>query len=86
MTMHCWYIYHGSREYAREHGDPCLGVVKAESKAEAERIALQRGMGGVAGVWACMTLLLPGERIDWWKLSPATNRPALPVNGKRNEG
>lgn len=21
-----------------------------------------------------------------WRLSPATNRPALPVNGKRNEG
>jgi hypothetical protein len=23
---------------------------------------------------------------EGWKLSPATNRPALPVNGKRNEG
>jgi hypothetical protein len=22
----------------------------------------------------------------WWRLSPATNRLALPVNGKRNEG
>lgn len=26
------------------------------------------------------------EECPWWRLSPATNRPALPVNGKRNEG
>lgn len=25
-------------------------------------------------------------KLEPWKLSPATKRPALPVNGKRNEG
>lgn len=47
-----WSIYHGSREYAREHGDPLLGTVEADTKAEAERIARSRGIGGTAGVWA----------------------------------
>lgn len=48
-----WLIYHGLREYARETGDPLLGVVEAASKDEAERLAAERGLG-VAGVgcWA----------------------------------
>lgn len=29
--------------------------------------------------------LLLEDRL-WWKLSPATKRPALPVNDERNEG
>lgn len=58
-----WNIYYLSREYAREHGDPLLGVVEAETKEEAERKANVSGLGGVAGCWATTTLLLPGERI-----------------------
>lgn len=40
-----WEIYYEDREYAKEHGDPRLGVVEALSKAEAIRIANNKGMG-----------------------------------------
>jgi hypothetical protein len=40
MTL--WRIYHRDREYAQEHGDPCLGEVLAANKDEAERIATSR--------------------------------------------
>ena len=42
-------IYHLSREYAYEHGDPLLGTVKAHTSKQAETIALKRGLG-VPGV------------------------------------
>jgi ketol-acid reductoisomerase len=58
-------IYYLSREYAREHGDPLLGTVEAESKDDAEALAMAQGMGGVVGVWATTAALLPGERIDF---------------------
>ena len=32
-----WGIYHQEREFAREVGDPCLGVVTAQTKREADR-------------------------------------------------
>lgn len=43
-------IYYGSREYAKEAGDPLLDVVEACSKEEAERATTVSGMG--AGLWA----------------------------------
>ena len=47
-----WGIYHRDREYAREAGDPCLGVVRAATKAEAEVEARRRGFAGPTGLWA----------------------------------
>jgi hypothetical protein len=38
-------IYHLTREYAYEHGDPLLGTVKAHTSKQAETIALNRGLG-----------------------------------------
>jgi hypothetical protein len=72
-----WHIYFGSREFARERGDPLLGTVEAETKEDAERIAISRGLGGTAGVWATLTNLLPGERIDFW------SDQARPMTGPR---
>jgi len=46
-----WNIYYESREYAREQGDPLLGIVEAYTQEEAERLARERGLGGTAGVW-----------------------------------
>ena len=40
----CWGIYRRDREYAREVGDPCLGVVEAVTKPEAEAEAGRRGI------------------------------------------
>ena len=34
-----WAIHYQDREFAREHGDPVLGIVAAASKAEAEDLA-----------------------------------------------
>ena len=48
----CWGIYHQDREYAREAGDPCLGVVEAATKPEAEAQARRRGISGPTGLWA----------------------------------
>ena len=41
-----------SREYAREMGDPCLGIVAAASKSEAEAEAHCQGLRGPTGLWA----------------------------------
>jgi hypothetical protein len=50
-------IHYASREFAREHGDPHLGVVEARSKEEAEALAAKDGdIAGKAvpgaGLWA----------------------------------
>lgn len=47
-----WAIYYRDREYAREQGDPLLGMVEAETKEQAERLACAQGLAGVYGVWA----------------------------------
>ena len=47
-----WGIYHQDREYARELGDPCLGIVYAASKSEAEAAAHRQGFRGPTGLWA----------------------------------
>ena len=47
-----WGIYHQEREFAREVSDPCLGVVKARSKREAEEEARLHGISGPTGIWA----------------------------------
>ena len=47
-----WGIYHQEREFAHEVGDPCLGVVTARSKGEAEDKARRRGISGPTGIWA----------------------------------
>ena len=47
-----WGIYHQDREYAREAGDPCLAVVEATTKPEAEAEARRRGISGPTGLWA----------------------------------
>ena len=51
-----WRIYYQDREYARVQGDPCLGIVEAETKADAERIGARHGLGAlggmVGGLWA----------------------------------
>ena len=46
-----WGIYYQEREFAREVGDPCLGVVTARSKREAEDEARRRGISGPTGIW-----------------------------------
>ena len=48
----CWGIYHCDRECAREAGDPCLAVVEATTKPEAEAEARRRGISGPTGLWA----------------------------------
>jgi len=47
-----WGIYHQEREFAREMGDPCLGVVSARTKSEAETKAQSCGLSGPTGLWA----------------------------------
>jgi hypothetical protein len=47
-----WGIYHCDREFAREVGDPCLGIVMAPTKSEAEALARWRGLSGPTGIWA----------------------------------
>lgn len=47
-----WGIYHQELEFAREVGDPCLGVVTAPSKFKAEDQARLRGISGPTGIWA----------------------------------
>jgi len=47
-----WGIYHRDREYAREAGDPCLAVVDAPTKPEAEAEARRQGISGPTGLWA----------------------------------
>ena len=47
-----WGIYHRDREFARETGDPCLGIVRARTKSEAERRAIRAKMFGLTGLWA----------------------------------
>jgi hypothetical protein len=36
-----WAIYHVSREFAHEQGDPCIGVVQADSKEQAEEVSAE---------------------------------------------
>jgi len=48
-----WRIYHRSRECAIAHGDPVVGVVFADSKESAERVALaELGEYLPSGAWA----------------------------------
>ena len=47
-----WGIYHQDREYAREMGDPCLGIVQAGGKLEEETEARRQGISGPTGLWA----------------------------------
>ena len=47
-----WGIYHQDREFAREAGDPCLAVVSAPGKDEAEKEATLKGICGPTGLWA----------------------------------
>ena len=47
-----WGIYHQEREFAREVGDPRLGVVTARTKGEAEAKARRQGISGPTGLWA----------------------------------
>lgn len=47
-----WGIYHQDREFARETGDPCLAVLSATSKDEAEKCATLKGICGPTGLWA----------------------------------
>ena len=46
-----WNVHYKSREFAREHGDPLLGVVLAMTKDEAERKGAHLDQRQ-AGVWA----------------------------------
>ena len=50
-----WNIYYSCREYAREVGDPCLGLMTAPNKAEAERLAESLG-NPMVGKWAVPAL------------------------------
>ena len=47
-----WGVYHQEREFAREVGDPRLGVAKARSKHQAEAKARRLGFAGPTGIWA----------------------------------
>ena len=47
-----WGIYHRCREFAREIGDPCLGIVRARTKSQAETVAWRKGIIGPTGLWA----------------------------------
>ena len=47
-----WGIYHRDREYAHEIGDPCLRIVEATTKSEAETEAHRQGTSGPTGLWA----------------------------------
>ena len=47
-----WGIHHQDRELAKELGDPCLGVLKARTKRQAEAKASCQGLSGPTGVWA----------------------------------
>lgn len=58
-----WAVYYQSREYARVHGDPCLGYVWAEDKREAERVAARGGMGGTVGPWCVPCKEKTGEAL-----------------------
>ena len=50
--MKLYEIYYADPDFACETGNPCLGKVEADNKEDAERIAMDCGMGGVAGAWA----------------------------------
>ena len=45
-----WGIYHQEREFAREVGDPCLGVIRARTKCEAENEARRQGISAPTGI------------------------------------
>jgi hypothetical protein len=62
MDAQLWGIYHTDREYAHEKGDPLLGVVEAETKAEAEQQARQLGIGDA---WAHPLPPKHPRHIDW---------------------
>ena len=60
-TVRRWGIYHAEREFAREMGDPCLGVVNAQNKHEAEIKAWHSGFSGPTGIWAHPLPETPGR-------------------------
>lgn len=74
--MKHWRIYYADREYAREHGDPCLGIVFAPDKLAAEEQARAMALGGIAGVLACESV--PANRVVVRKNAsdPTPPRPA----------
>ena len=47
-----WGSYHQAREYTREIGDRCLGIVEAATKSEAEAATRRQGCRGPTGLWA----------------------------------
>ena len=47
-----WGSSHQDREYAGEMGDPCLEIVDAVSKSEAEAAAYRQGFHSPTGLWA----------------------------------
>lgn len=56
-------IYYGSREYAKEAGDPLLDVVEASSKEEAE--AISTANGNSAGLWAVSVSFFENSGQKW---------------------
>lgn len=61
-----WRIYLREREYARVHGDPCLGEVDAPDKETAEQIAAEQRLNGnhLMGVWACRVRTVADAMLD----------------------
>jgi hypothetical protein len=50
--MKTYEIYYADLDFPCETGDPCLGTVEANTREDAECIATERGLGGVAGALA----------------------------------
>lgn len=69
--MELYGIYYGSREYAKEAGDPLLDVVEAKSKEEAETKSSANAMG--AGIWAVSVSFF--ERTEqFWRVEQIKKR------------
>ena len=52
--MNLWKIYYSSREYAREMGDPQLGILEAPTQVAAEELAHKTFDGRGAGLLAVL--------------------------------
>lgn len=64
--MNCYKIYYASQEFARVMGDPCLAIVEAESKQDAELLAEKLVDSRCAGLWA---VKMTKEECELWKQS-----------------
>jgi hypothetical protein len=53
-SVRLYEIYETSREFAKVHGDPCLGTIYATSKEEAEREYSTCGGRSETGAWAVL--------------------------------